>query len=68
MVAIQSALFVLRLLRTGQVTGSLALTAAAVLVFLISTWVHDMSTDGPSDATARISAPSVGSGAGSSGP
>lgn len=48
-VTIQSALFVLRLVRTGQLASSIALTAAALLLFAISVWVHDMATDGPDD-------------------
>lgn len=48
-VTIQAALLVLRLVRTGQLASSIALSAAALLLFAVSVWVHDMATDGPAD-------------------
>lgn len=52
-VTVQLALFVLRLVRTGQFASTVALTAAALLLFAISVWVHDMATDGPADNYRR---------------
>lgn len=51
--SIQGALLVLRLVRTGQLTSSIALSAAALLLFAISVWVHELSTDGAEDERRR---------------
>jgi len=54
MLVIQGALLALRLLRTGQVTSSIALTVAVIVIAAVSAFVHDTSTWAGEAAVRRV--------------